>query len=446
MFDVFCRSVQKYAMIQPGDQVAVALSGGADSVCLLYLCKRLTEQISFCLSAAHVNHGLRPEAEEEAAFCRRLCREWHIPFYETRVDAAGLAGREKISLELAARTLRYRFLESLEQDKLALAHHKNDQAETVLLHLLRGSGTEGLGAMAPVRGKLIRPLLNFSRQEIEAFCQTEGLAYCTDQSNFSREYTRNRIRLDVMPLLEQVQPGAAGALCRAAELAREDALQLREDTEGAFERMFTPFEDGFFCERKDFFALSPALQRRTVRMCWERLQGGTEDLWFDRLEAALALFREGKTGKKCCLGQEIWAENSYQQLIVGRLREKPVFCLALKEGEPVRPPGMGICFTAIRGKGEPLQENHWIFDYNRVKSGINIRSRRDGDVFCLNGKKQKLKKIFIDRKIPRRERDRAVIAECCGEIIAVTGLGVARDYRGRGEDCLIVKQERVEHE
>lgn len=445
MFEMFCGAVQKYAMIEAGDRVVVALSGGADSVCLLYLCRKLSQKLPFFLSAAHVNHGIRREAEQEAAFCKELCQNWKIPFYETKVDAAGFAAQEKIGIELAARILRYRFLESLDQDKIALAHHKNDQAETVLLHLLRGSGTDGLGAMAPTRGKIIRPMLDIGRREIEEFCHQEQLNYCIDQSNFSRKYTRNRIRLEVIPLLEHFQPGAVNAIVRAAELAREDALQLRDDTQIVFNKIFTPIEDGFCCERTEFLALSAALQRRTVRMCWEKIQGGTEDLWFCQIEAALNLFREGKTGKRCCLGQQVWAENSYDQLIIGKCLEKPSFCIPLQEGESICPPGVGICFTAVRGNAETEQENNWIFDYNRVKSGINIRSRRKGDVFCLHGKKQKLKKLFIDRKIPRRDRDVAVIAECNGQIIAVTGLGVAQEFQGSGGDCLIVKQERVKY-
>lgn len=445
MFKLFCKTVRESGCIRPGERVTVALSGGADSVCLLYLCSMLMNELPFSLSAAHVNHGLRAEAETEAAFCRRICSEWNIPLYETKVDVTQTAREQGISLETAGRMLRYRFFETLDQDKIALAHHKNDQAETVLMHLLRGSGAEGLGGMAPVRGNLIRPLLNVTKQEIEEFCIENKLVFCTDQSNFSRNYHRNKIRLDVLPLLEQMQPGAVNALARTADLLREDELQLKQDAQKAFQQLFHSFEDGFYCDRSAFFALSRSLQRRTLRLCWEEMTGKESDLWFHQVETALELFWQGKTGKKCYLGQQIWAENSYGELIVAWQREPVPFCFALREGERVQPPGLEVCFTAVRGKAEPEIENTWIFDYNRVKTGINIRSRREGDIFCLNGRKQKLKKLFIDRKIPRRARDRAAVAECQGEIIAVTGLGVAKAFRGSGEDCLIVKQERVKN-
>ncbi len=435
MVDWFCKVVTEKGLIQPYDRVAVALSGGADSVCLLYLCTKLRERLPFSLSAAHVNHGLRKEADREADFCRELCKKWEVPFFETK----GCARQPGMNTEAAGRALRYTFFDSLEQDKIALAHHKNDQAETVLLHLLRGCGTEGLSGMSPKRGKYIRPLLDVSRVEIEAFCHAEGLEYCTDQSNFSLEYTRNRLRLEVIPLLEQVNPEAVNALCKTALLVRDDAEQLEKDTER--EEVFHPFEDGFYCRRQEFLQLSPSLQRRVVRKCWEAITGEKADLWFAPLEAALQLFSQGKTGKKVCLGKNIWAENSYEEILIAREQKPLDFCVSLNEGERVQIPNTDIVVTSVRR--EPRETDAWIFDYTKVKSGIYIRSRKDGDVFCLNGKHRKLKKLFIDRKIPRRIRNRALIAECNGKIIAVTGLGVAEEYRGKEGDCLIVNQERM---
>ncbi len=435
MVDWFCKTVTEQGLILPHDHVAVALSGGADSVCLLYLCTKLRERLPFSLSAAHVNHGLREEADREADFCRKLCQKWQVPFFETK----GCAKQPGQNTEAVGRAMRYTFFESLEQDKIALAHHKNDQAETVLLHLLRGSGTEGLGGMSPQRGKYIRPLLDVSRSEIEAFCKAEGLEYCTDQSNFSKEYTRNRLRLEVIPMLEQINPEAVDALCRTALLVRDDAEQLAKDTDE--KQVFHPFEDGFYCNRKEFFQLSPSLQRRTIRKCWETITGEKADLWFAPLEAALQLFSQGKTGKKIPLGKGIWAENSYEELLIGKERKPLSFSVSLKEGERVQIPNTDLVLTAVRRS--PKETDDFVFDDHLIKSGVTIRSRKEGDVFCLNGKHRKLKKLFIDRKIPRRTRDRALVFECNGEIIAVTGLGVAKEYQGKGDNCLIVNQERM---
>lgn len=435
MVDWFLKTVTEQGMIHPNERVTVALSGGADSVCLLYLCHKIREKIPFFLSAAHVNHGLRPEADEEAAFCRALCKEWKIPFFETK----GCARKPGKNTEAEGRAMRYSFFQSLEQDKIALAHHKNDQAETVLLHLLRGCGTEGLGGMAPQRGQYIRPLLGISRQEIEAFCKAEGLQFCTDQSNFSTEYTRNRIRLEVIPLLEQINPETVNALCRTAAIAREDTLQLHQDTEKEF--CFFSIEEGFYCYREEFFRHSPSMQKRMIRKCWELLTGEGADLWFEPLEEAIRLFSSGKTGKKVLLGKNIWAENSYDQLLIAKETAPLTFCLSLKEGERLPIPGTDRWVTAYRGAPDP--DADFVFNYFPIPSGITVRSRRDGDLFCLNGHTQKLKKLLIDRKISRRDRDRALIIESEGKIIAVTGLGVAKEYRGKGKDCLIVKQERM---
>ena len=436
MVDWFYKTVTEQGMICPNERVVVGLSGGADSVCLLYLCHKIREKIPYSLSAAHVNHGLRPEADEEAAFCKELCKKWNIPFFETK----GCARKPGKNTEAEGRAMRYSFFQSLHQDKIALAHHKNDQAETVLLHLLRGCGTEGLGGMAPIRGQYIRPLLQKSRKEIEAFCQQEGLSYCTDQSNFNTDYTRNRIRLEVIPLLEQINPEVVNALCRTASITREDALQLQQDTKKAF--CFSPMEDGFFCSREEFFGHSPSMQKRMIRKCWEMLTGEQTDLWLEPLEEAIRLFSAGKTGKKVLLGKNIWAENSYEQLLIAKETPPLTFCISLKEGERVLIPGTDRWITAYRGTPKP--DADFVFYHLPKSSEIIVRSRRDGDVFCLNGQIQKLKKLFIDRKIPVRDRDRALIVEYEGTIIGVTGLGVAKEYRGNGEDCLIVTQERME--
>lgn len=436
MVEWFCNWVTEQAFILPGERVAVALSGGADSVCLLYLCRKLREKMPFFLSAAHVNHGLRKEADEETAFCRELCQSWQIPFLETK----GCVRRSDMGIEAAGRMLRYSFFESLEQDKIALAHHKNDQAETILLHLLRGCGAEGLRGMESKRGKYIRPLLPISRSEIEAFCKAEGLKFCTDQSNFSKEYTRNRIRMEIIPQLESINPEVVDALCRTAHLLDDDMKQLEQDMRR--EWIFQPCEDGFCCKRTDFFRLSASLQKRMVRKCWNLLTGGTADLWCAPLEQAIELFAGGKTGKKVCLGKEIWAENSYEDLLI--LKEKTIapFCLPLEIGKTVQIPDFGLSFTAYFGLPEGSTE--WAIDERMAQSEIVIRTRKEGDVFCLNGQRQKLKKLFIDQKFPQRIRKRTVIVECNGIIVAVSGFGVAQEFRAKpGKPCLIIKQERM---
>ena len=170
--------------------------------------------------------------------------------------------------------------------------------------------------------------------------------------------------------------------------------------------------------------------------------GRTTDLWLEPLEEAIRLFSAGKTGKKVLLGKNIWAENSYEQLLIAKETPPLTFCISLKEGERVLIPGTDRSITAYRGTPKP--DADFVFYHLPKSSEIIVRSRRDGDVFCLNGQIQKLKKLFIDRKIPVRDRDRALIVEYEGTIIGVTGLGVAKEYRGNGEDCLIVTQERME--
>ena len=213
--------------------VLCAVSGGRDSMVMLHLLSALAERGDFRVAAAHFNHRLRPTADRDEAFVRDWCRERNIPLTCGAGDVRDFAAREGLGLEDAARKLRYAFLETAARDmgaaRIATAHHRDDNAETVLLHLLRGTGLQGLGGIAPVRGNIIRPLLEISRAEIDGYVARNDLPYVEDESNLDTRFTRNRLRLEVLPLLEEMAPGAAGRIAAAAELLREEDAHLRAE-------------------------------------------------------------------------------------------------------------------------------------------------------------------------------------------------------------------------
>jgi tRNA(Ile)-lysidine synthase len=247
-------------MITEGDEVVVGLSGGADSVCLLHLLRRFQREVPYHLTAVHVNHGVRPEAAEDATYAERLCKELGVSFYLKEVDMKGYAAEHKLSQEEAGRVLRYRAFEEVllgqcEKEsadrtkndsyvrnyrtgaaerclgKIAVAHNSNDRAETMLFHLFRGSGMKGICSIQPVRECVIRPILCLTRDEIETYLKENGLAYCVDATNEEDIYTRNKIRHHILPYAEQeIRHGAVTHMCELADNLSETEDYLQEQT------------------------------------------------------------------------------------------------------------------------------------------------------------------------------------------------------------------------
>ena len=281
--------IRKYAMLPAGSHVLCAVSGGADSMCLLHWLCELRGQLGIRLSAAHFEHGLRgDESRRDALFTEEQCRHLGVFCAVGHGDAAAYAAEKKIGIEDAARTLRYRFLEQTAEelgcDRIATAHNLNDNAETVLMNLLRGSGTRGLAGIPPVRGRIVRPLLQTDREEIEAFLREKGIPHIEDSSNGSDAYLRNRIRHRLLPLLTEENPGVLRAIGRTAELLREDDACLCREAE-AFLREHRR-ENAI--PAKPLLRLEPAVAARVLRilcgsgLSMERTQalllfaGGTE--------------------------------------------------------------------------------------------------------------------------------------------------------------------------
>lgn len=230
--------MEKHNMTSPGHSIVAGVSGGADSVCLLFVLLEYAKRVPLKLAAVHVNHGLRPDAGEDAAFVESLCRQEGVPFFLKEVDVNAFAASEKCSAEEAGRLLRYRaFREtaaSLSADRIAVAHNGNDLAETTLFHLFRGSGLKGLCGIPPVREEIIRPLLCLQRDEIERYLKERGISFRTDSTNLEDDYTRNRIRHYVLPYAqEQVSSGAVAHICRTTELLSEVEEYLEQQTKEA---------------------------------------------------------------------------------------------------------------------------------------------------------------------------------------------------------------------
>ena len=391
--------IRQQNLIAPGDRVVCAVSGGADSMALLFGLYILKEKLEIRLSAAHFNHNLRgPESDGDEAFVRDFCHRYDIElFVGTGSVTAGKKG-----LEAAARDARYAFFDTL-PGKIATAHTADDNAETVLLHLVRGTGLKGLGAIAPVRGRIIRPMLSVTRQEVLAFLQEYHIPYREDSSNGTDQFLRNRLRHHVMPLLKEENP-------RLAENLSAMALRLRQD-EQALSDLSRSEPDV-----ETLRGMHPALRSRVLERFLK--ENGVKEPEASHIAQAEALVFSEKPSAAARFPGGVTISRRYGLLAAEPEREMP-------EAVTLTCPGRAQ-FGDLTVICEPAAE---IINSERVFTvpcggPLILRSRRTGDVIRLSGGTKTLKKLFIDRKIPAAQRDRMPVITDEQGILAVYGIGV----------------------
>lgn len=282
--------MERWGMLPPsGGTMLVAVSGGRDSVCLLHYLATMPRD--FSVAAAHLDHGQRPTAGRDVAFVRQLCRELDVPLTVERADVPALARQRGVGLEEAGRMARYDFFrrtaDSLGAQRIATAHHAADQAETVLLNLVRGTGMQGLAGIPPVRGRIVRPLLETSRDDIETYLKTHGLSHVEDETNRDTSLGRNRLRREVMPGLLSLHPGAAASICRTAELLRREDAFL-----DSLAAAYLP-QEGLSASRERLLSAPEVLRLRALRLLAGRLPVGKKDFTAAHYRALEDLCRTG---------------------------------------------------------------------------------------------------------------------------------------------------------
>lgn len=455
--------IRRYDMIRPGDVVLVGFSGGADSVLLTELLWEAAQKKGFSVRAVHVHHHLRmEEAERDAAFAEDFCAVREIPFCLYSCPVAEVARERHLSLEEAGRLERKRVFEQCRNayggTKLALAHHQNDLAETMIHHLARGTSLSGLAALRPVRGHVIRPLLCLGRKEIEEELRRRNLSWCEDSTNDMDDYTRNGIRHHVIPYLEQrVNPKTVEHMAKtsmdlmeAEEFFVSEARRL-SDQYCAAENQKTELSEQLRWEPE-------ILQRYLVRECLEHLAGCRKDLDREHLESVLGLWQK-RVGKSVCLPYGMRAVRRYDGISL------------LRQEDIVPVPGActdasGTDCAAIQQKGvtswgnfqvrvsfpekysgnfERISENKYTkcFNYDRIKAGLVLRTRKSGDFLTVreDGGRKKLKDFMIDVKIPREQRDSILLVADGQEIVWVVGWRVSERYRVREDTEKIIQLE-----
>lgn len=397
-------STWRKCRVSEDDAVLAALSGGADSVALLLELLELQRNgLIGGIAAAHLNHGIRgQEADEDEAFVRSLCDSLGIRLIVKRVDVPASAKRSGVSLELAARCERYAFLSEAKTeagcDVIALGHHRDDQAETVLLHLLRGSGTDGLAGMRLRSGDLIRPLLLTGKDEILAFLAERGQPYRIDSTNLNADATRNRIRLNVMPVLETINPQARKALSDAAFRIAEDADYLGSLADEAFTAV------GY--DRKKLAALPRPVRLRVLKRMLPYDDCTSADLL--RLESLLS----GQTGDRATLKNGVVAWLDASGLRFDRIGSEP-FRIPLGEEGTYRLPNGTLTVRTVEKPVLPCGGCDAYIDADRIAGDVFVRSPLPGDRFTPFGMlgSRLLSDYLTDRKIPRFERNVPLICD-----------------------------------
>lgn len=420
-------TILAYRMIQPGDNVLVAVSGGPDSVALLSVLRALSPELGITLAVAHLNHMLRgQQAEEDLQFVAELAARWGFPFFPGRIPVAKIAEEQGGSIQTVAREVRYRFLKDTAKlagcQKIALGHNRDDQAETVLMHFLRGSGLRGLTGIPPVRdGIFIRPLLRTSRQEIEAYLQTEGLPFRVDPSNLKTVYHRNELRLNVIPQLEKYNPALKETLARTAEALRADEELLTDLARQEYAALAKTTGEEINFSLQAFAGLPASLKRRLVRLAV------SSSLPYEHVEKVLLLAGRKFPGRVQLPGGW-WAERTYDTLRFTKdSREEdcnPAGQVLSVPGETAFAGGVIKADWRERPANLPFNEREAYFDAGQVPLPLVVRSRRPGDVIRLFGApgRRKVKEVLIDCKIPRGERDRIPVVEAGGEILWLAGV------------------------
>ena len=396
--------LKEYRMVASGDTVICAVSGGADSVALLFALYLLKDKLEIQLEAAHFNHHLRgEESDRDEAFVKTLCDRYDIPLH---LGGAQVTAGKK-GLEAAARDARYAFLNSL-KGKIATAHTADDNAETVLMHLIRGTGLKGLGGIMPINGNIIRPMLGITRQEVEDFLSEWCLQHIEDSSNGSDAFLRNRIRRNVIPLLKQENP-------RLAENLSAMALGLRQDEECLSRQADFDVLPGV----KKLKTMHPALRSRCIEGFLKK--NGVKEPEQVHIHQVGALLYSEKPSAKASLPGGVTVSRCYDRLEVLTKGELP-------EEVSITCPGEAE-FGNYRICCNPAKEAENSPDTFTVASqgSLTVRTRKSGDAIRLSGGTKSLKKLFIDRKIPASLRN--TIPVVCDEqgILGVYGIGVNLD-------------------
>lgn len=423
-------TIEKYDLIQKGDKILVAVSGGPDSTFLLHVLYELKETYSIDLHVAHLNHGLREEADEDAKFVKEMAASLGLPCTVKREDVRAFANSEGLSIEDGARRIRYKFLENqrkkFKNDKIATGHTANDEVETLILRIARGTGLRGLLLIPPKIGNIIRPLIEIKREDIIKFLNERSISYRIDPSNYDIRYKRNLVRSKIVPILKEINLNFVDSIIKMRESLERDEKFINEQTEKVLNKLIKHKEDRKITLDLLKFSHYNNLKRRIIRKSIELVKGDLTKITSKHIEYALMLAEKGKTGSIIDL-PDINVEKGYKELSF--VLKSPTIENVRNGEKQLIIPGSIDAFDMrfetyiLKNKNElEYRDDIVYFDLDNIAPPIIVRSRRAGDTFSpFGGGTKKLKDFFIDSKIPRQQRDKIPIVADKKDILWVVG-------------------------
>lgn len=435
MNNLILASIEKYKMISTGDSIVVALSGGADSVSLLDVLCSFREKYNLNIYAAHLNHNLRgEEAERDENFCKNLCRNYGVELFVKSVDIRTLANEHKISEELCGRNERYKFFDELSvrlNAKIATAHSASDNAETLIYNIARGSSVRGLSAIPPKRGKIIRPLIEVSRAQIEEYCKQKGLAFVTDSTNLTDDYTRNRIRHSVIRTLREINPQLEQSVSQLSESAREVTDYLNKQAQDALVNCKTRF--GFSCQM--LLQLDTAVLKHSLVLLCEQNAKLTPE--YRHIELMIKILHNGGAVNLSSKFVAVSKQGIFRIISVNdNVEFKPVSAT-----ESLRIKYNGKIYSITKQNSNKENKNSVSTDF--IDKGAVFRTRKEGDKFTYPHRRltKPLRKVFNEMKIPSEQRDSLLVLAVDNTVIWCENIGVSESGKNNSGEELNIEIE-----
>ena len=450
----FLKFIKEKNIVKSGDKILVGLSGGPDSVCMLNLLCSIRDEEKIEVAAAHINHMLRgEEADKDEEYSKKLCESLGVRFFSKRIDINKYALETGKSSELAGREARYDFFDEIINkinfNKIATAHNANDQAETILMRIMRGTGLEGLGGIPVEReGKYIRPILFMKREEVEQYCKENNLNPHIDATNLERIYSRNKVRLDILPYMKNnFNPNIVETINRMALLLQDDNEFIEGEVNKAYKDNCFERENSIVIS-KNLFNIHSAIVTRVIRKALFAINKSNYDMEMKNIEDIIELSNLG-TNKRVDLPKDIYAENVYGDIIIRKkeyIKNKLSNELTLNKKDILHNEVIFdeyiINFDLVNNKDIKQENDELIkkFDYDKINN-VTIRYRKDGDRITPLGMKgsKKLKDIFIDMKIPKEKRDEIPLIQFNDEISWIVGIKMSDKFKITKETKHILK-------
>ncbi|EOD01137.1 tRNA lysidine(34) synthetase TilS [Caldisalinibacter kiritimatiensis] len=458
-------TIKKYNLIEKVDNVLLGLSGGPDSLALFYILKDLQQEIEFKLHVAHVNHKVRgKEADEDEKFVRDICNRYKVPFYSKSVDMKGYAKKKKLSEEEAGREIRYNFfyeiINKLGGGKIAVAHNKDDQGETLIMRVLRGTGIDGLVGMDYINGNIIRPLLDVTREEIEKFCEENNIKPRIDKTNLKPIYGRNKIRLELIPYIqENFNEGIIDTLFRMSRVIKMDSKFLNDYSYGEFKKIVIEESNNkVVADLNKLVDMHKSIKARVIRLCIEKINKDLKGIEEKHVSQVIELIDKGITGKRVNISNNINVSISYDKVVFIKQRsqknKKQGFKYKLNIYDKTYIPELNAVINSKIIDKKELEiyanKNRKYFNYDNIKGDLYVKTREPGDRFIPLGMKgsKKIKDFFIDQKVPREKRDIIPIVEDEAHILWIIGYRISELYKitDNTDKVLMLEYKKLEEE